>query len=184
MSGGEACEDCSRMGDLCKKHSIEEIEKVLQSFENNPAMPSNIFDNNDDDMAESSGDEIEVVKANIYKYHGDEVDSLDKQIEEGILKFEYRNEDPTDDDILEIEVIDKASTRRNQTETVTLDNDSDEELEEEETEEEDQDKVLTCEDCGSFVKQSNLFDHREEKHPRKNRTIKKFNDGNFFMLAD
>ena len=172
------------MGDLCKKHSIEEIEKALQSFESNPAMPSNIFDNSntDEDMAASSGDEIEVVQANIYKYHGEAVDSLDKQVEEGILKFEYRNEDPLDDDIIEIDVIDKSSNSRSKTETVTLDDDSSDE-EEQETEEEE-DKVLTCEDCGCFVKQSNLFDHREEKHPRKNRTIKQFSDGNFFMLAD
>merc|ERR1712117_888937 len=90
------CGDCKNdERELCKKHSIEEIERALQSLENDPQLPpdhssnSNSSNNDHDD----SYDDIQVVKADIYKFHGQEETSLDQQVNEGILKFEFRDED-------------------------------------------------------------------------------------------
>ena len=76
---------------------IEEIEKVLFSLENDPpdSLPLDIFENSNSSIksdadADDSEDDIKVVKADIYKFHGQEETSLDQQISEGILKFEYR----------------------------------------------------------------------------------------------
>ena len=122
----DSCSDCSESsGDLCQKHNIEEIERVIQSLENTPVPPLNIFETDESMETQdehNSDDDIEVVRADIYKYHGgDNVENLDQQIEEGILKFEYRDEDPMDDDILEIEIVNSRSDRRKKTETVTID---------------------------------------------------------------
>ena len=190
----DSCSDCSESsGDLCHKHNIEEIERVIQSLENTPVPPLNIFETDESMETQdehNSDDDIEVVRADIYKYHGgDNVETLDQQIEEGILKFEYRDEDPMDDDILEIEIVNNRSDRRKKTETVTIDEESeseedDQDDQDDKDEETDLNRTLTCEDCGSFVKSRDLLDHREEKHPRQDRRIKQFKDGNFFMLAD
>ena len=133
---------------------------------------------------EEDDDEIEVVKADIYNFHGQTEQSLDQQVSEGILKFEYRDED--DDDILEIEVIDK---NKDDNEEITLDRDSDSEEDDEEEEEsrskaKHRDRIINCEECGCFVAKSQFTDHKEEKHPAKKRKIKEFSDGNFFMMAD
>ena len=76
---------------------IEEIEKVLFSLENDPpdSLPLDIFENSNSSIksdadADDSEYDIKVVKADIYKFHGKEETSLDQQISEGILKFEYR----------------------------------------------------------------------------------------------
>ena len=190
----DSCSDCSESsGDLCHKHNIEEIERVIQSLENTPVPPINIFETDESMETQdehNSDDDIEVVRADIYKYHGgDNVENLDQQIEEGILKFEYRDEDPMDDDILEIEIVNNRSDRRKKTETVTIDEESeseedDQDDQDDKDEETDLNRTLTCEDCGCFVKSRDLLDHREEKHPRQDRRIKQFKNGNFFMLAD
>ena len=202
----------STNGDL----SIEEIEKVLFNLENNPTMPLDILESDLDCKEESNeskdtreeeddDDDIQVVKADIYKFHGQTEQSLDQQVSEGILKFEYRDED--DDDILEIEVIDKS---KHENEEITLDKDSDSDDDEDvidnsknenaeitfdkhsevdDDEEEDSKwkknvgRILNCED-GSFMPKSKFADHKEEKHPAKKRKFKEFSDGNFFMMAD
>ena len=95
--------------------------------------------------------------------------------------FESRDED--DDDILEIEVVKK---KNNSQDPIDVDVDSEEEKEEveEEEEEESEDKMLFSDKCGKFVPKRNLEDHKDENHPPENKKIKKFNGGNFFMLAE
>ena len=166
---------------------LDEIEKVLHSLENNPKMPDNIFDttpvDQDDKKEEDKDDEddIEVVKADIYKFHGQEATSLDKQVDEGILKFEYRCEDPLDDDIIEIEEVERK--RSNDTsDMVTLDDD-----EEESEANSSPNKIVICEKSGIFVSKSQLEEEKkkeEEEPPIKKKKFKRFNDGNFFMLAE
>ena len=175
------CSDC-KDGDLCKKHSIEEIERALQSLENDPQLPSDIFEhssnsNSSNDDGHDSDDDIEVVKADIYKFHGQEETSLDQQVNDGILKFEFRDED--DDDILEIDVIDKRAEKR---ELVDIDKDSDDETDDDE--EEESDRILSCEECGKFVKQSEFSEHKEDMHPAKKKKFKQFQNGMFMMLAE
>ena len=86
--------DSKKMSNI-NSAEIEEIEKVLFSLENDPpdSLPLDIFENSNSSIksdADDSEDDIKVVKADIYKFHGSEEASLDQQISEGILKFEYR----------------------------------------------------------------------------------------------
>ena len=88
--------DSKKMSNI-NSAEIEEIEKVLFSLENDPpdSLPLDIFENSNSSIksdadADDSEDDIKVVKADIYKFHGQEETSLDQQISEGILKFEYR----------------------------------------------------------------------------------------------
>ena len=59
----------------------------------------------------------------------------------------------------------------------------DEEKEEEEESESD-DKMLFSDKCGKFVPKRNLEDNIDEKSLSENKKIKKFNGGNFFMMAE
>ena len=177
--------------------SIEEIEKVLYNLESDPTMPLDILDTDsnlkEEDNSESKkaekeeddDDEIQVVKADIYNFHGQTGQSLDQQVSEGILKFEYRDED--DDDILEIEVIDKT---KDENEEITLDRDSDSDSDDGEEEKKTNskaksgDRIIICEKSGHFVPKNKFTEHKEENHSAKKRKFKEFSDGNFFMLAD
>ena len=174
-------------------NELDEIEKVLYSLGNNPKMPDNIFDTTPPDQSEKKDegkdddddddDDIEIVKADIYKFHGQEVTSLDQQVSEGILKFEYRCEDPLDDDIIEIEEV-EGKRRNDSSDMITLD-DEEEEQEKEEVES-SPNKIVICEKSGIFVPKSQIEDdkNKEEEPPAKKKKIKQFNGGNFFMLAE
>ena len=132
-------------------------------------------------VAEDEDDEILVVQSNIFKYHGDETSSLDQQVSQGILKFEYRDEDD-DDDIIEIDVVEKK--KQNDSLITIDDGESNFEIHEEDIDVTDKDKGQTCDECGLLFSASKLEDHKFEKHQVKNRNIKRFENGNFFMLAD
>ena len=132
-------------------------------------------------VAEDEDDEILVVQSNIFKYHGDETSSLDQQVSQGILKFEYRDEDD-DDDIIEIDVVDKE--KQNDSLITIDDGESNFEIQEEDIDVTDKYKGQTCDECGLLFSANKLEDHKFEKHQVKNRNIKKFENGNFFMLAD
>ena len=167
---------------------LDEIEKVLYSLGNNPMMPDNIFDTTPPDQSEKKDeeddDDIEIVKADIYKFHGQEVTSLDQQVSEGILKFEYRCEDPLDDDIIEIEEV-EGKRRNDSSDMITLDDE--EEEQEKEKVDSSPNKIVICEKSGIFVPKSQIEDDKntkEEEPPVKKKKIKQFNDGNFFMLAE
>ena len=175
---------------LQSNSELDEIEKVLFSLENNPKMPDNIFDTTPPDQSEKKDDgnedddDIEVVKADIYKFHGQEVTNLDQQVSEGILKFEYRCEDPLDDDIIEIEEVE--GKRRNTSDVIHLDNEEEEEHDKEEVNS-SPNKIVICEKSGIFVPKSQIEDDKnkkEEEPPLKKKKIKQFNNGNFFMLAE
>ena len=174
---------------------LDEIEKVLYSLENNPKMPENIFDTTPPDPNEKKDeenkddeDDIEIVKADIYKFHGQEVTSLDQQVSEGILKFEFRCEDPLDDDIIEIEEVERKR-RNDSSDMITLDNEEEEEKDNEEVgSSSSPNKIVICEKTGIFVPKSKTEEEKrkkeEEQPPIKKKKIKQFNDGNFFMLAE
>ena len=175
---------------LQSNSELDEIEKVLFSLENNPKMPDNIFDTTPPDQSEKKDDgnedddDIEVVKADIYKFHGQEVTNLDQQVSEGILKFEYRCEDPLDDDIIEIEEVE--GKRRSTSDVINLDHEEEEEQDKEEVDS-SPNKIVICEKSGIFVPKSQIEDDKnkkEEEPPLKKKKIKQFNNGNFFMLAE
>ena len=172
---------------------LDEIERVLYSLENNPKMPDNIFDITPPSRKETkdedteSDDDIEVVRADIYKFHGQEVTSLDQQVSEGVLKFEFRCEDPLDDDIIEIEEVERK--RRNESsDTITLDNEEGEEQEKDEDEvDSTPNKIVICEKSGIFLPKNQIDDSQKKKDEEpqvKKKKIKQFSDGNFFMLAE
>ena len=178
---------------LQSNSELDEIEKVLFSLENNPKMPVNIFDTtpSDHDLKKDEEniddeDDIEIVKADIYKFHGQELTSLDQQVSEGILKFEFRCEDPLDDDIIEIEEV-EMKRRNDSSDMITLDNE-DEEDKEEEGASPSPNKIVICEKSGIFGPKSQIEEEKskkeEEEPPLKKKKIKQFNDGNFFMLAE
>ena len=176
---------------LQSNSELDEIEKVLSSLGNNPKMPDNIFDTTPPDQSEmkdkgneEDDDDIEIVKADIYKFHGQEETSLDQQVSEGILKFEYRCEDPLDDDIIEIEEV-EGKRRNDSSDMITLDDE--EEEQEKEKVDSSPNKIVICEKSGIFVPKSQIEDDKntkEEEPPVKKKKIKQFNDGNFFMLAE
>merc|ERR1712203_1217918 len=96
--------------------------------------------------------------ANIYKYHGaDEVSSLDQQVSEGILKFQYRDED--DEDIIEVNVIGKENANTS-LDLITIDDDEDNDPDEIVEDEENKEQVLTCEDSGTDVLEDQLEDKK------------------------
>ena len=140
---------------LQSNSELDEIEKVLYSLENNPKMPENIFetpssdyDQKKDEENKDDEDDIEIVKADIYKFHGQEVTSLDQQVSEGILKFEFRCEDPLDDDIIEIEEVERKR-RNDSSDMITLDNEEEEDKEEEGASS-SPNKIVICEKSGIF----------------------------------
>merc|ERR1712227_1103047 len=127
------------------------------------------------DQGDDSDDDLIVLESNIYKYGG-ESSSIEDQVSEGIFKFEYRDED--DEDIIEIDVIEK---KKNTTLVCLVD------------EKEDPDSIVINKDEDVFKDkgktsdeplENKLDDQKLEKPPDRNRRIKKFDNGNFFMLAD
>ena len=170
-----------------RRNTLEEIEQAIHSLDRNPRMPENIFENSnssEEGKEDGDDDDIQVVKADIFKFHGQEETSLERQVSEGILKFEYRFEDPMDDDIIEIDVIDKKK-RKSSSDMITLDNDEDNEGEEDDEEEEEKD--------GKWEEEGNVViwkveekkeDKKEKLEEPKSKKFKQFGEGNFFMLAE
>ena len=169
--------------DKVRLEDLEEIEKVL--LELSPTNDTKSREKQEVmtvEMEEDDTEEIEILESNIYKYHGaDGVSSLDRQVSEGILKFEYRDED--DDDIIEvIDVIGKENANSS-LDLITIE-DEDNDPDEIEEDEDKKEQVLTCEECGMDVLENQLEDHKLEKHKTSKRHFKTFDNGNFFMLAD
>ena len=115
-----------------------------------------------EEKEDGSDSEVIIVKSNIYNFQG--ALSLSDQVKEDVLRFEYRNEDNVDDDLIEIL--------------------SDESEDEENVEEEENiDTVTSCEKCGDLENLKDLPEHMEEKHPTE-RKVKKFKHGEFFVIAE
>ena len=169
--------------DKVRLEDLEEIEKVLLELSpTNDTKPREKQEEKAVDMEEDDTDEIEILESNIYKYHGaDGVSSLDHQVSEGILKFEFRDED--DDDIIEVNVIRKENANQS-LDLITIEDEDNDKDSEEIEEDEGKEQVLTCEECGMDVLENQLEDHKFEKHKTTKRRFKTFDNGNFFMLAD
>ena len=142
---------------------LEEIEKVLQGLssqknnEKTETIPSKIDDEED---------EVIIVQSNIYKYHGDQNSSLDYQVSEGILKFDYHEEE--DDEIIEIIPVEKRKDDNGCVVTVDDKNEYPKDVSEEKVKNE----------------RRNSGAEKFETHTMRNGNIKTFGNGNFFMLAD
>merc|ERR1712192_243075 len=110
-----------------------------------------------DETEEEDDDEVEVVKANIFKYQGKL--SQDQEISQGILHFEYYDDFNDDDD-------------PNTDQDMSL-------VEEEEVE----NTTVCCDQCGGLFENKDLEIHKETDHPPKKKNFMQFTGGNFFMLA-
>ena len=107
-------------------------------------------------------DEIEIIKADIYRYQGDK--SYSQEVKEDVFKFQYLDDE---DDI------------------VILDDDKEDEDEEElkETNSEDLKTLMKCEECDDLLDEKDLEGHMMINHPVEVKEIKQFGDGNFFMMV-
>merc|ERR1712098_221434 len=112
-------------------------------------------------------DEVEVIKANIFKFQGEL--SYEQEINQDILNFKYYD-DFNDEDIVIVEDdVDEMDDSVNE--------DDDEAFVEEE-------KILvSCDECLKLFDAGDIEEHKQEKHPPKKRSIKHFDSGNFFMIA-
>ena len=178
--------------DKVRLEDLEEIEKVLLELsptneskrrDKEEAMTVDMDDEEEPEQElQEDEDDCVILEANIYKYHGaDEVSSLDQQVSEGILKFQYRDED--DEDIIEVNVIGKENANTS-LDLITIDDDEDNDPDEIVEDEENKEQVLTCEDSGTDVLEDQLEDKKLGKHKITKRRFKTFENGNFFMLAD
>ena len=118
-----------------------------------------------DEEEEDDDDEVQVVKANIFKYQGEL--TQDQQISQGILHFEYY--DDFNDDGEEVIILDDD------------DLDGDVSLVEEEDEE---NTLVCCDECGGLFEDKDMEIHKESDHPPKKKSFMQFTGGNFFMLAE
>ena len=178
--------------DKVRLEDLEEIEKVLLELsptnETKPREKEEALDRTVDmeEEEEEDNEEIVILECNIYKYHGaDQVSSLDRQVSEGILKFQYRDED--DEDIIEVNVVEKGDKgiANSSLDLITIEDEDNDPEDEDEDHITDEEQVLTCEECGMDVIENQLEDHKIEKHKiTTKRQFKTFYDGNFFMLAD
>ena len=107
-------------------------------------------------------DEIEIIKADIYRYHGDK--SYSQEVKEDVFKFHYLDDE---DDI------------------VILEDDKEDEDEEElkETNSEDLKTLMKCEECDDLLDEKDLEGHMMINHPVEVKEIIQFGDGNFFMMV-
>ena len=107
-------------------------------------------------------DEIEIIKADIYRYQGDK--SYSQEVKEDVFKFQYVDDE---DDI------------------VILEDDKEDEDEEElkETNSEDLKTLMKCEECDDLLDEKDLEGHMMINHPVEVKEIIQFGDGNFFMMV-
>ena len=118
------------------------------------------------DGAVSEDEEIEVIKANIYKYQG--VLSYEQEVDRDILNFKYYD-DFNDDDV---EVIENVVSEVDDSESL-----------EDETSVEEESILVSCDECQKLFDAEDVEEHKRDKHPPKKKNIKHFEGGNFFMIA-
>ena len=107
---------------------------------------------------EEVDDEIEIIKADIYRYQGDK--SYSQEVKEDVFKFQYVDDE---DDI------------------VILEDEDEEELKE--TNSEDLKTLMKCEECDDLLDEKDLEGHMMINHPVEVKEIIQFGDGNFFMMV-
>ena len=93
--------------------------------------------------------------------------SYEQEVDRDILNFKYYD-DFIDDDIVVIED--------------DVPNDDIESFEDEAIVEEEP-ILITCDECQKLFDALNVDEHKREKHPPKKKSIKRFDGGNFFMIA-
>merc|ERR1712025_1261794 len=127
----------------------------------------NEHDCSTDGVKSDNDDEVEVIKANIFKFQGEL--SYEQEINQDILNFKYYD-DFNDEDIVIVE--DDVEEMND-----SVNEDDDEAFVEEE-------KILvSCDECLKLFDAGDIEEHKQEKHPPKKRSIKHFDSGNFFMIA-
>jgi len=132
------------------------------------ARPSEPVQNSETEADDSEeDDEVEVIKANIFKYQGNL--TFDQEVSQDILHFEYY--DDFNDEVDDVVILDD-------------DLEMEDSAEHEESLKEAENTSVCCEECGQMFATKELEDHKEAKHPPKKKNIKQFAGGNFFMLAE
>ena len=119
----------------------------------------------EDDAPDTKDDEVEVLKANIFKFQGDL--TYEQEVSQDILHFKYFD-DFNDEDIIVLDDVPETD------EEWKFEGDI---IEEERT-------FVSCEECNKlFEEMGDLEDHKQAVHPPKKKKIMEFDGGNFFMLA-
>lgn len=133
------------------------------------ARPSEPVQNSETEADDSEeDDEVEVIKANIFKYQGNL--TFDQEVSQDILHFEYY--DDFNDEVDDVVILDDD------------DLEMEDSVEHDESLKEADNTSVCCEECGQLFATKELEDHKETKHPPKKKNIKQFAGGNFFMLAE
>ena len=115
-------------------------------------------------MAEED-DEIEVVKANIYKFQGKL--SYDEEVDMGILNFQsYDNLCDDDEIIIEDDLEENEDLYEDQEPII-----------------EEEEPLVACDECHKLFEFDSLENHKYVKHPPKKKNVLQFEGGNFFMIA-
>merc|ERR1711915_1056469 len=110
-------------------------------------------------------DEIEVVKANIYKFQGKL--SYDEEVDMGILNFQsYDNLCDDDEVIIEDDLEENEDFHEDQEPII-----------------EEEELLVACDECHKLFEFDTLENHRFVKHPPKKKNVLQFEGGNFFMIA-
>ena len=141
---------------------IEAISEEVNSSLNE-SLEENVSEMND--TAEDD-DEIEVVKANIFKYQG--ALTYEQEVNQDILHFKYFDDFNDEEDIIVLEddviEMDECATIK---ETIA----------------EEEKMLVNCDECEKLFEVSDLEEHKQVKHPPKKKSIMQFDGGNFFMIA-
>merc|ERR1711872_149175 len=127
----------------------------------------NEHDCSTDGAKSDNDDEVEVIKANIFKFQGEL--SYEQEINQDILNFKYYDDFNDEDIVIFEDDVDEMNDFVNE--------DDDEAFVEEE-------KILvSCDECLKLFDAGDIEEHKQDKHPPKKRSIKHFDSGNFFMIA-
>ena len=119
-------------------------------------------------QSEEVDDEIEIIKADIYKYHGEKTYS--QEVRDDVFKFQYFDDFEEDVEILEDDEEEEDEGSIDEGDVMN-------QLEEPKP-------LLKCKECDDLLAEDDLDGHVTVNHPVPERKeIKQFGGGNFLMLA-
>ena len=151
---------------------VKPVEKDIEAIseEADSSLNSILSESLEDNVSEMNDtaeddDEVEVVKANIFKFQG--ALTYEQEVNQDILHFKYFD-DFNDEDII---VLEDDVTEMDECATI------------EETIAEEEKILVNCEECEKLFEVSDLEEHKQVKHPPKKKSIMQFDGGNFFMIA-
>lgn len=121
--------------------------------------------NNMDEIDQESDGEVEVLKANIFKFQGNLTE--DDEVKQGILHYEYYDDFNDEDDVIFVDEEEEET-----------------ELREELFSDHEREPLACCEDCGEMFEVDKLEVHRRELHPPIRNQFLQFSEGSFLMVAD